>query len=92
MLGTARDGYFTQLNPAWEGWLGWTREELMAEPFISFVHPDDVKATLRGPVDRGSRRDGVVPREPLSDARRRLSVIDWAEVSVGGVFYFAARM
>ena len=42
MLCTAGfDGYFERLNPAWEATLGWTREELMSEPFIEFVHPDD---------------------------------------------------
>ena len=47
MLGTASfDGYFTHLNPAWERALGWTAEQLMAVPFITFVHPDDVEETL----------------------------------------------
>ena len=42
MLCTANfDGYFVQLNRAWEETLGWTREELMSRPFIEFVHPDD---------------------------------------------------
>ena len=46
MLCTASfDGYFKQLNPAWEKVLGWTLEELRAHPFIAFVHPDDVAST-----------------------------------------------
>jgi len=39
-------GYFKQLNVAWESTLGFTREELMARPFIEFVHPDDRERTL----------------------------------------------
>ena len=39
------DGYFKQLNPAWEKTLRWTNAELMAKPYLEFVHPDDREAT-----------------------------------------------
>jgi PAS domain S-box-containing protein len=41
------NGYFKQLNPAWERALGWPAAELMARPYIDFIHPDDLPATLR---------------------------------------------
>jgi PAS domain S-box-containing protein len=40
------DGYLQRLNPAWEETLGFSRIELMAEPFVNFVHPDDRELTL----------------------------------------------
>lgn len=40
------DGRFTLLNPAWEQVLGWTREELQANPIQELIHPDDVEQTL----------------------------------------------
>ena len=39
------DGYFKQLNPAWEQTLGFSKEELMARPYLDFVHPDDREMT-----------------------------------------------
>ncbi len=40
------DGYFIRLNPAWERVLGIPRSELLASPWLDFVHPDDREATL----------------------------------------------
>ncbi len=48
------DGYFKKLNPAWECTLGWTVEELLAKPFLDFVHLEDHETTL-AEVDRLGR-------------------------------------
>jgi PAS domain S-box-containing protein len=40
------DGYFTRLNPAFERLLDYTNAELMAQPFLDFVHPDDRATTV----------------------------------------------
>jgi diguanylate cyclase (GGDEF)-like protein/PAS domain S-box-containing protein len=40
------DGRFTLLNPAWEQILGWTVEELLAQPIDACMHPEDTEETL----------------------------------------------
>jgi PAS domain S-box-containing protein len=41
------DGYFKIVNPAWERVLGFTAAELTFRPWLEFVHPEDVEATVR---------------------------------------------
>ncbi|HEY1358467.1 MAG TPA: sensor domain-containing diguanylate cyclase [Thermoleophilaceae bacterium] len=50
------DGYFCRLNPAWEKLLGWSARELMERPYLDFVHPGDVEATLHA---AGGLADGA---------------------------------
>jgi PAS domain S-box-containing protein len=48
LIGSAGfDGYFRQLNPAWERVLGYSLDELKSQPFVSYVHPDDVEITQK---------------------------------------------
>ena len=40
------DGFFKSLNPSFEKTLGFTTKELMAKPYLEFIHPDDRPATV----------------------------------------------
>ncbi|MDX6581750.1 MAG: hypothetical protein QOI10_934 [Solirubrobacterales bacterium] len=93
MLGTAStNGYFTRLNPAWEQSLGWTREELMAAPFISFVHPDDVESTTESAI--GLATPGSPPAISFENRYRTKDgayrSIEWTTVAEADVLYFVA--
>jgi PAS domain S-box-containing protein len=94
MLGTASlGGYFMHLNPAWERTLGWTAEQLMAEPFISFVHPDDVDATLEHArvlgAESGTEVVSFENRYRTSSGDFRW--INWVGVSDAEAMYFVGR-
>jgi PAS domain S-box-containing protein len=87
------DGYFKRLNPAFTQTLGWSLEELVARPFLDFVHPDDRAATLRE-----VERQTVTGEEVLQFENRYLHrdgswrVLSWKSVPFpGGLMYATAR-
>jgi len=41
------DGYFKKVNPAFSKILGYTEEELLSNPFMDFLHVDDIGATSK---------------------------------------------
>jgi PAS domain S-box-containing protein len=54
------DGFFKRLNPAWEKTLGFTREELMARPYLEFVHPEDRDRTAAEAVRLGDGQEAIL--------------------------------
>ena len=86
------DGYFKRINKAFETTLGYTEDELLAQPFPSFVHPDDRDATL-------AEFDTVMTGEPTLYFENRYQHkngtyrwLAWTAHSVpGGLFYAVAR-
>lgn len=53
------DGYFQRINPTLTKLLGYSQAELLASPFLSFVHPDD-QANTRQRAAALSQGDAVV--------------------------------
>jgi PAS domain S-box-containing protein len=58
MIGTVGlDGYFKRVNPAFERVLGYPREQLLSQPLLDFVHPDDVARSRRVLEELGRGED-----------------------------------
>jgi PAS domain S-box-containing protein len=87
------DGYFKQLNPAWEKALGWTLAELMAVQFVDLVHPEDVESTLREmqKLRLGGTTSDFENRFRTNDGAYRW--LSWCSVSLPerGLIYAVAR-
>lgn len=86
-------GHFQRLNPAWEKALGFTRAELMAKPFIEFVHPDDRERTLaqNARVRAGGRALAFENRYLCSDGSYRWFLWNAAPNVAHKVIYSVAR-
>ena len=41
------EGYFEEVNPAFSKTLGYTKEELLGQPFFNFIHPEDHDSTAK---------------------------------------------
>jgi PAS domain S-box-containing protein len=86
-------GRFKQLNPVWERVLGWSREELMARPYIEFVHPDDREVTVReaAGLTRGLETLSFTNRYQCADGSYRWLLWNSTSDLEHGRIYAAAR-
>ena len=87
------DGYFKVLNDGWERALGWTKEELMAVPYVEFVHPDDRSLTVKE-ADRltdGARTFQFDNRYRCRDGTYKWLSWTSTPVNAEGLIYAAAR-
>jgi PAS domain S-box-containing protein len=85
------DGHLLLVNPAWERTLGFGREELMAKPFLNFIHPEDLVETKKAisTLVSGGKVIHFENRYRCRDgAYRRL---EWSAVSAGSLIYAAGR-
>ncbi len=86
-----REGRFHAVNPAWRQTLGWTREEMLGQPYLDFLHPDD--------IDRSMAAFEIVLRgEPVLRFENRYRARDgtfhwfsWVAVPEGDKFYCTVR-
>jgi PAS domain S-box-containing protein len=75
------DGYFKRVNQSWSKLLGWSEEEILARPFIDFVHPDDVDSTKNASrhISRGNNLETFENRYRCKDGSYRWLL--WASAS-----------
>ncbi|MBF0158038.1 MAG: PAS domain S-box protein [Magnetococcales bacterium] len=85
------DGYFHRLNAIWQEVLGYSTVELMATPWIDFVHPDDVPKTRQALTDLKQQKvlHSFINRYRCKDGHYRW--LEWTSTPVDDVIYATAR-
>ena len=87
------DGRFKRLNPAFLETLGYTDSDLVGQPVLDWVHPDDLAATIAA-VQMLSEKTPVTPFENRFRTRSgEWRWLEWKSVAVPeeGLIYAAAR-
>jgi PAS domain S-box-containing protein len=76
------DGYFKRVNPAFQTLLGYSETELLARPYVDFIHPEDRERTLaeRAKLREGETTDPIVNRYVCKDGSDRW--IEWTATPV----------
>lgn len=84
-------GNFIKLNKAWETILGYSTEDLLKINYLDFVHPDDIKETLKvmTKLNEQSQVLNFVNRYRRKDGTYRW--IEWRSQPKGKLIYAAAR-
>jgi PAS domain S-box-containing protein len=86
------EGYFRLVNPAFSQALGWTMQDLLEQPFMSFVHPDDVELTTHTYEDQaaGGAVEKIENRYLCRDGSYRW--LEWSATALDdGLLYANAR-
>ena len=87
------DGYFKVLNQAWGETLGYEDGELLREPFVDFVHPDDRRATIQAAANLADGRKLVHFRNRYRCKNGTYKWLSWtaAPALSDGTIYASAR-
>ena len=87
------DGYFKEVNPAFTRVLGYSADELLARPFVDFVHPDDLEQTIAETAQVGAGRAVVDFENRYQHKDGHYVILSWkaAAATEDGLIYAVAR-
>ncbi|MCB1090041.1 MAG: PAS domain S-box protein, partial [Verrucomicrobiae bacterium] len=87
------DGYFKRINPAFTRILGYDEETLLSRPFVEFVHPEDVQATIQEIQRLDSGQPTVMFENRYLDSSGQVRWIQWnaSAPNADGLIYAVAR-
>ncbi len=86
-----KDGRFLRANPAWTSVLGWSEQEISDVPYLDFLHPEDITATVTAfeQLRRGIPVLDFENRYRSKDGSYRW--LSWLAVPEDGKVYSTAR-
>ena len=84
-------GRFLRLNPEWTNVLGYSLSEMEGTNYISYVHPDDVDATVNSTTQLAGQRPVLRFTNRYRTKAGNYRVLEWMAYPSGDRIYAAAR-
>ena len=85
------DGNFVKVNKSWSDVLGYGESDLEKKKFLSFVHPDDMEATLNALLDLKANKPVLNFTNRYRSKNGSYRYIEWRAHPYGNLIYSAAR-
>ena len=87
------DGYFKRINPAFTATLGYATEELLARPYLEFVHPEDRAGALAAAEQLGRDETTLLVENRYRHKNGSWRWIAWKALSApaAGLIYATGR-
>ncbi|MBU0986686.1 MAG: PAS domain S-box protein, partial [Proteobacteria bacterium] len=83
MIGSGNlDGYFTKINSSFGSILGYTEEEFLEKPFISFVHDHDIEKTKEALAEAGKGKQNIHIENRYKCKDGSYKWIEWKVLSI----------
>ncbi len=73
------NGYFINVNPQFENVLGYSKREMLENPFLDFVHPEDVVSSLR---EMEKLKEGALTMNFVNRYRKKDGTYLWLEWTI----------
>ncbi len=84
-------GMFEAVNPAWVATLGWSTDHMTRTPYLDFVHPDDLDASIAAFATVTSGQPVLRFENRYCRADGGWSWLSWVAVPIDGKVYCSAR-
>jgi PAS domain S-box-containing protein len=92
MIGIASiDGFFKNINPAFEKILGYTEEEFLSHSFMDYIHPDDIAKTVDEVNQLASGQTSTDFLNRFKCKNGNYKWIEWNITPVGELLYATGR-
>jgi PAS domain S-box-containing protein len=86
------NGFFKKISRSFSEKLGFSEKDLLSQPFLSFVHPEDVRSTLNEMGEMSFNRKSIDFRNRYRTASGQFIHISWmASADREGAFYAIGR-